>query len=135
MTAFTFHLSDGLAGRTDTVSGDEIETLDQVREAVAQAGSEAMRSLARSSIWGGRHVENGGSRQRRPHGLCLVDRREVASAMEAKATDDDAIVREEEAAIAAENHKIAAAHKAEAEADATRVEEAIRDLRRPAKPP
>ena len=53
MTAFTFHLSDGLAGRTDTVSGDEIETLDQVREAVAQAGSEAMRSLARSSIWGG----------------------------------------------------------------------------------
>ena len=53
MTAFTFHLSDGLAGRTDTVSGDEIETLDQVREAVAQAGSEAMRSLARSSTWGG----------------------------------------------------------------------------------
>ena len=54
MTAFRFHLSDGLAGRTDTVSGDEIETLDQVREAVAQAGSEAMRSLARSSTLGGK---------------------------------------------------------------------------------
>ena len=55
--------------------------------------------------------------------------------MEADPIDDDAIVRDEEAAIAAENHEIAAKHKAEAEVDATKVEEAIRDLRRPAKPP
>ena len=69
MTAFTFHLSDGLAGRTDTVSGDEIETLDQVREAVAQAGSEAMRSLARSSTGGTWKIE---ARDSAGHTVCAL---------------------------------------------------------------
>ena len=53
VTTFTFHLEDGFADRSDTVPGDDIKTLDDAREAVAQLGGEAMRKLSRSSSWSG----------------------------------------------------------------------------------
>ena len=44
-------------------------------------------------------------------------------------TADDPIVREEDAAITAENRKIAAKEKAASDAEAKKAEEAIRDLK------
>ena len=50
-------------------------------------------------------------------------------------TDDDPIAREEDAAITAENQKLAAKHKEVSEAEDEKAENAIRDLSWPVKMP